>query len=386
MDAYKGPLANHGDTLVTQAISIAQATRLQLTQIRGAYLTRQEFKAYIPGSEVWAINRLLEIYDDPSVDAGDAPVAAPTAAVLPVEQGVQRIERLLGRLDRGEIPDSEGPATASAVSDAIAQTLGGAIGPRTRAEIDQMAFAWIRNRQDLLRERTKAKDAGDREGIRKAEERQRQFQHQMVDVLTNAGRLGIYSQRLPVITRPLGRRRGLDHLMDEWQGRLEASRAVSIRSEQDPSDRLKAEELQARERLLDGFTILGEAMRALSLVVGGTAFLQRAQGAPAQPDDPIDLQFMVTMDAFGNALLFAADSARQEAGFSRRMDARPPEADAPPADTEMEWRRARGRSLDMRRADLEDQFLDLLAEGAEDRGNNLDEKNSDARAKARGTE
>lgn len=376
VDAYKGPLSNHGDTLVAQAVSIAQAARLQLTSIRGSYLTRQEFKAFIPGSEVWAINRLLEMYDDPTPVSASEPVLPPTGLSERVTEGVRQIEEQLRALDQRPIPPAEVDLMARQVSDLIAWSLGGTLGARTRAEIDQLAYAWIRNRQQLLSE-TKQKDE---HAARKAEENQRKFRHQMIDVLTNAGRFRLFSQRIPMTP---AKKRGIDHLIEEWFETVEASRGLM-----DPlrQDQARSEELAARERLLDGFTILGEAMRALSLVVGGTEFLEKARGGPGQVDDPVDLQFMATMDAFGNALLFAADSARQEAAFIRRMDKKPQDASGRATKAETEWRRDRARALDTKRAELENKLLDSLAKGVEDLKGNLSDEQVKARARSRGME
>ena len=376
VDAYKGPLSNHGDTLVAQAVSIAQAARLQLTSIRGSYLTRQEFKAFIPGSEVWAINRLLEMYEDPTPVSASEPVLPATGVSERVAEGVRKIEELLRALDQRSISPDEVDSMARQVSELIAWSLGGTLGARTRAEIDQLAYAWIRNRQQLLNE-TKQKDEL---AARKAEENQRRFRHQMIDVLTNAGRFRLFSQQIPMTP---AKKRGIDHLIEDWYEKVEARRGRLDPSRQ---DQIGTEELTARERLLDGFTVLGEAMRALSLVVGGTEFLEKARGGPARVDDPVDLQFMATMDAFGNALLFAADSARQEAGFSRRMDKQPPDASGQAAKTETEWRRARARALDAKRAELEDRLLDSMAAGVEDLGRNLSGDQAEARARSRGME
>lgn len=669
VDAYKGPLSNHGDTLVIQAASIAEAARLQLTSIRGSYLTRQEFKAFIPASDVWLINRLLEMYDDPTLESATEPLpvasamtileatlhafadevttsaqaldrvgaelkkagpqpdqtaaeaaarqtdqklreiaawitrdagfleegrkrwqqalrgarsaqgvgapvertlgGAPDLRVLAteldgartrlqaaaggqeaihraiaeadqklrtaaerarqaasalegervrlvtetgltrrIEEGVRQIEEHLRTLDAVDLRDPRVDEMVRTVSDIIGRVLGGTLGMRTRAEIDQMAYAWIRDRQQLLREKKKAEEAQDREKVRKAEERQQRFRHQMIDVLTNAGQFGIFSQRIPIVATPSGVRRGIDYLIDEWLTKLDASRSGPGMRDRDDPEKSRADELRARERLLDGLTVLGEAMRVMALVVGGKELLEQASGrregatkpAAGKIDDPVDLVLIGTMDAFGNALLFAADTARQEAGFLRRMAQQPrelggllpklestwveieqdlrrsltagstlsPEAaqqrltrlveilrsvvvmtqrvrrspePVPQADltthgnlrdqlarevedtiatsktptpevvrgliarleqamqlaadiktetsallAEGDWRRSRGRLLDLKRAGLEDQLLNSLAQGVEDLGGALSEAQTRDRARARGTE
>lgn len=382
VDAYKGPLSNHGETLIIQAGSIAEAARLQLTNLRGSYLTRQEFKAFIPGSEVWTINRILEMYDDPTPEAAAEPVLTPRGAGERATEAVRQIEGLMRVLDQRKVEPEELDRITRQASDLIAWTLGGTVGARTRAEIDQLAYAWVRNRQELLenlQEVLKKEKSEESDTVRAARKRQRDFHHQMVDALTNAGRFRLLSQRIP--KTPEGRR-GIDPLFDEWLKKLEALRAQAPGQEEEA----RRAELLARERLLDGFTVVGEAMRALSLVVAGTEFLEKAWGGPERPDDRVDLKLMASMDAFGNALLYAADSARQEAGFSRRLHSPALAPGREPAVSDWVWRRDRGRALDVQRAEFEDQLLKSLAEGVEERGGHLGEKEAEARSKARGLE
>ena len=123
----------------------------------------------------------------------------------------------------------------------------------------------------------------------------------------------------------------------------------------------------------------------MALVMGGQEFLEQAADRPHR-DDRVDLILIGTLDAFGNALLFASDSARQEAGFARRMGKQPSGEGGTMGQAEREWRRRRARELETKRAKLEDELLESLAKGVEDLRGNLSDEQVKDRAQSRGRE